>query len=109
MKYIKNLKKVECSCWNYLQLKIVLRLMKYALYVQCVQEKRLPFEVKQQCQAFEFECFNSLMSPKMRNSLLHGHFLCLRCKLIDCSAKKHRMGSLGPLRELKHSNLNVRR
>ena len=52
-------------------------------YIQCVPEKRLPFEIKQQCRAFEFECFSSLMSARMRTSLLHRDFLCLRCKLIE--------------------------
>ena len=42
--------------------------------IQCVPEKRLPFDIKQQCRAFEFECFNSLMSPKLHNSLLHRDF-----------------------------------
>ena len=31
--------------------------------IQCVPQKRLPFEVKR-C-LFEFECFNSLMNPRM--------------------------------------------
>ena len=52
-------------------------------YIQRVPEKRLPFEIKQQCRALEFDCFNSLMSPKMRSSLVHRDVLCLRCKLIE--------------------------
>ena len=32
--------------------------------VQCVLEKRPLFEIKQQCRAFEFECFNSLNEHK---------------------------------------------
>ena len=43
--------------------------------------KRVLIIVEHQCRAFEF--FNSLMSSRMRNSLLHRKFLCLRCKLIE--------------------------
>ena len=35
------------------------------------QKKAIPFEIKRQCRAFELESFNSLMSIRMHNSLLH--------------------------------------
>ena len=36
--------------------------------LECVLTKRLP---KRHCGTFEFDCFNSLMSPRMRNPLLY--------------------------------------
>ena len=43
--------------------------------IQCVPEKRLPFEVKRQFPTFEFECFNSLISPRMCKRLLQRIFM----------------------------------
>ena len=42
--------------------------------VRCVPKNVIPFEIKRQCRAFEFECFNSLMNTRMRNSLLSEIF-----------------------------------
>ena len=60
-------------------------------------------------QTFEFDSLNSLMSPRMRNSLLPRDFLCLRCKLVEVVLSKKHRKQRGAPRELKHSNSNVRR
>ena len=31
------------------------------------QKKAIPFEIKRLCRAFEFKCFSSVASPKMRS------------------------------------------
>ena len=87
--------------WSF-QLK---QLLRYSMY-SVSQKKAIPFEIKRQCRAFEFECFNSLMSPRMRSSLPQRFFMpTLQVNLI-CSAK---ITQNGLNRELKHSNSNVQR
>ena len=49
----------------------------------CPIKKAIPIVVKRHCQTFKFDCFNSLMRSRMRNSLLHRDFLRLRCKLTE--------------------------
>ena len=56
-------------------------------------------EVKRECLMFEFEYFNSLMSPRMRE------IICNACIKILHSNVLH---ILGLIRELKHSNSNMR-
>ena len=41
--------------------------------VKGIPKKRLPFEVKRKCRMFEFECFKSLMSPRMRKSIRNAY------------------------------------
>ena len=62
-------------------------------------KKWLPFEVKRLCRMFEFECFKSLMSSGIRQTLE------LR---IAMHALRINLRILGLIMELKHSNSSMR-
>ena len=73
--------------------------------IQCVSEKRLPFEIKHLRRTFGFECFISLRSP----------FLCYFDRINPVNLQRKQKKSLcsrelrilGLIRELKQSNSNV--
>ena len=67
-----------------------MQLVKYHQIGTVCPKKRLPFEVKRWCRMFEFECFNSLMSPRLRKLIRKAY------KKFSALTFYAFLGSLGP-------------